>query len=296
METLPPNLVDLLRHWLKEQRSFPECLRVERLQATRRAREEQLLSPNKLKFLGDESAFVVWETDLLEQDTGRKVANLWAWQGTNRQLLGLFEGSIREFSGQALMVERVAGAELFEELLQHSGFTKCRYRLSRTPQTHELDTLRQGQFRLRQGGEYDRAFLCNLATAHVRHTLPPEREEQSKTYSQSILKRFTELDYDGPDSAYDLLIAEEKVSRMSVGYILLELDEEKSAFILDLGVRESHWGRYVAQFMIRATENLLVEHGIDFLHTEISAANRRSFVTACRSLKFEPRVEQWMRT
>ena len=81
----------------------------------------------------------------------------------------------------------------------------------------------------------------------------------------------------------------------SVGYALVELMEDGTLYLEDFGVRRSHWGKYVAQFMVHALENILVDQEIDLMWCEISAANRRSFITAWRSLKFQPRLECWIK-
>ena len=135
-------------------------------------------------------------------------------------------------------------------------------------------------------------MLASLAAAHVVHTLPPGRQDRVAEYTASVLQRFGDLQY-GDGAALDLLIAEELPLLNSVGYLLIEAGDDGRAFLYDMGVRQSHWGKYVAQFLVRATENLLVQLEVELLVTEISAANRRSFLTACRSLRFEPRRELW---
>ena len=134
-------------------------------------------------------------------------------------------------------------------------------------------------------------MLCTLAADYAVFTIPPGREELQTLYQTSILSRFRTIDF-GPESAIDLFVAEE--NHRSVGYILVELMPDGSLYVEDLGVKRSHWGKYVAQFLIRATENLCVDQGIDLMWCEISAANRRSFLTASRSLKFQPRLNFWM--
>ncbi len=290
---------EYLLRWLEQQSFFPECLGPEDVDQAKQARLEQLAGWESLALRGNEHSFVVWETGLVEQDTGRSVCSLWGYQGTPQEVEALLQGAAREFDDQTLMVEVPyhplgSSDRDLQEVLTKTGFVKTRYRLLRRPQQHNLDTPRQGRYRLRQGTELDRSFLCRLATDHVVHTLPPDREKEIATYTQAIFERFMSLDL-GPDSPFELLIADLASNHTAVGYILLELQGER-VHLVDLGVRQSQWGQYVAQFLVRATENLLLAHDITHLHTEISAANRRSFVTACRSLKFEPLVVQWLRS
>ena len=134
-------------------------------------------------------------------------------------------------------------------------------------------------------------MLCTLAADYAEFTVPPGREELLQQYTTSILSRFRTIDF-GPESPVDLFVAEENYQ--SVGYILVELMADGSMYLEDIGVKRSHWGKYVAQFLVRAVENLLVAHDIELMWSEISASNRRSFLTAVRSLRFEPRVEIWI--
>ena len=186
---------------------------------------------------------------------------------------------------------RIPPGELCAEQLERLGFLLERYRLCLTPKVHDLETPQQSRYSLRLATEVDRVMLCTLAADYAQYTMPPGREELLTQYTTSILSRFRSIDLSS-ESPLDLFVAEE--NHRSVGYILVELMPDGSVYVEDMGVKRSHWGKYVAQFLIRAIENLLVQQGIDLLWCEISAANRRSFVTACRSLRFEPRLQFWM--
>lgn len=281
---------DFLQEWLHRQITFPRCF-LPRQRETILAAKEASLEQDELVAVGSQEAFMVWERGLEEEDTGRPVAELWGAGGELHQWPSLLQQSAERLPDLTLLIEIEPQSDL-RQTLSHNGFDLERHVITREPQKHDLSTAQQSRYRLRAGRELDRTLLCTLAADHMVHTLPPGREDDLALYTASILRRFRTLDF-GPDSDYELLIAEE--DRRAVGYILLHMTAE-GAYLLDTGVRRSHWGKYVAQFMTRATENLLVDHGVDLLYAEVSAANRRSFVTACRSLKFQHRLDMWLRS
>ena len=274
----------MLESWLERQESFAQCLLPRLVEEHRQTKKEQL---EQVVCLAEANSFVAWETGYQEQDTGEPLSILWGWDGDGRA--PLLERSIQEMRGN-LMVQ-LPPKSPYSSTLEKLGFVLERYRLSLTPRLHDLETAQKGRYSLRLATELDRVMLCTLAADYVEHTLPPGRQERLAEYTTSILSRFRTIDF-GPESPIDLFVAEEK--HRSIGYILVELMADGSVYVEDVGVKRSHWGKYVAQFLIRAVENLLVDHGVDLLWCEISAANRRSFVTACRFLKFEPRLEFWM--
>lgn len=243
-----------------------------------------------LRIFARGESFLVWDTDLVEEDTGTCLAGLWAAKDLDEELLDFSAARLQ----RPLVVEVPRARTQERAFWQARGFALQRYRLARTPQTHDLETQRQGRFRLRLGSELDRITMCTLAAEHAEHTLPPGRADRVEEYRSAVLARLSDLDL-GEESSFDLLVAEELSTYTVVGYLVLQLLEEQTALLFDLGVRRSHWGQYVAQFLVRATENLLVQHGIEFFVTEISAANRRSFLTAQRSLNFEIKTEIWQR-
>jgi hypothetical protein len=275
---------DMLRGWLGRQESFPQCFLPRMLAEYRELKVAQL---DRVVCMADGPSFVAWETGYQEEDTAEPLAIMWGWDGEAKT--SLLERSIGEMNGN-LMVQ-LPPNDPHSESLERLGFVLERYRLCLTPRQHDLETPQQGRYSLRLATELDRILLCTLAADYVVHTLPPGREELLAKYTTSILSRFRAIDF-GPESSTDLFVAEE--NHRSVGYILVELMPDGSVCVEDVGVKRAHWGKYVAQFLIRATENLLVDEGLDLMWCEISAANRRSYITACRSLRFEPRLEFWM--
>jgi len=277
--------VDLLSEWLATQETFPQCLGPRLLESFREGKASAM---EGLVRFEKGSSFLAWSTGFFEQDTQEPIAALWGWDGERKA--EFLSRSLRELDC-SLMVELAAG-DPDGALLKECGFVLERYRLSLTPREHALDTPQQGRYSLRLATDLDRALLCTLAADYAEFTLPAGQSHRLSQYTTSILARYREVDY-GPDSAVDLFVAEE--DHLAAGYILVELMDDGTLYLEDIGVKRSHWGKYVAQFLIRAAENIMVAHGIDLLWCEISSANRRSFVTAVRSLRFEPRVEIWMR-
>lgn len=273
-----------LSDWLAVQDSFAQCLHPDLLE-THREQKASLL--DQVTCLQEGSSFVAWAGGFKEEDTQEPVAALWGWEGELKA--SLLERSLAEVDGH-LMVELASG-DPDSRILQDKGFVLERHRLSLTPREHDLETPRQGRYSLRLARELDRVMLCTLAADYAEFTVPPGREELLQQYTASILSRFRTIDF-GEESPIDLFVAEENYQ--SVGYILVELMADGSMYLEDIGVKRSHWGKYVAQFLVRAVENLLVAHGIELMWSEISASNRRSFLTAVRSLRFEPRVEIWL--
>ncbi|MCA9775792.1 MAG: GNAT family N-acetyltransferase [Candidatus Eremiobacteraeota bacterium] len=275
-----------LSKWLTGRDSFAECLHPALLES---CRVQKLALIDRVVCLEQDSAFFAWSTGFREEDTGQPVTALWGWEGGTDEKAALLKRSLDELEGH-LMVELATG-DSDAQLLADHGFVLERHRLSLNPQEHILDTPRQGRYSLRLATELDRVMLCTLAADYAQYTVPPGREELLQQYTASILGRFRAVDF-GPDSAVDLFVAEENYQ--SVGYILVELMPDGTVYLEDIGVKRAHWGKYVAQFMVRAVENLLVQYGVELLWCEISAANRRSYLTAVRSLRFQPRVEIWL--
>ena len=274
-----------LSDWLASQQSFAACLHPDLLE-THREQKASLL--DQVTYLEEGSSFVAWAGGFEEEDTKEPVSALWGWEGDRKA--SLIERSLAEVEGH-LMVELTSG-DPDSRILQEQGFVLERHRLSLTPREHDLDTPRQGKYSLRLARELDRVMLCTLAADYAEFTVPPGREELLEQYAASIFAGYRTIDF-GPESPIDLFVAEEKYQ--SVGYILIELKPDGTVYLEDLGVKRSHWGKYVAQFLVRAVENLLVAHGTELMWSEISAGNRRSFRTAVRSLRFQPRVEIWFR-
>ena len=276
---------EFLSRWLSEQQSFDDCLHPRLIESSRAAKASIL---ENVVCLTESGSFIAWSPGYREEDTGEAVTALWGWEG--EQKLPLLLRSIEQIQSH-LMIE-VEAQSRDSEILQRAGFTLERHRLALTPADHDPNTCRQGRYTLRLASELDRVMLCTLAADYARYTVPPGREELLGQYTVSILSRFRELDF-GPESPIDLFIAEDE--GRAVGYILVELMPDGTVYVEDVGVKQSHWGKYVAQFLVRAIQNLLVEHEVDLMWCEISAANRRSYLTAVRSLRFEPRVEIWIR-
>jgi hypothetical protein len=138
----------------------------------------------------------------------------------------------------------------------------------------------------------DRSLLVSLAANSVGFTLPPGGEDQLESYTANTIERYGALDY-GDDSSYTLLVAENSRTRQGAGYVLLHEDDDGCVLLDDLAGKREYWGRYIGHFLVRSVENLLLEHGYPILYAEISAANRRSYLTAVRQLRFRPDFQYW---
>lgn len=288
-----PHLIPRFKVWTESQSSFVECLRQEDLESIRSERLALLNQPEQLSLFGTENGFIAWRLDQISYDNGDSLAVYLGHQGPEQELPALIRASSEDLTGRTLVVEVPVESISTAEILYENGFTKQRYRLTRVPTEHNLDTPRQGQFELRLGGELDRLFLCSLAGDNAVYTMPPGYQDNLEQYTKSIMERLRVLDY-STESDYDLLIAQDKSSGKSVGYGLLRATSEDVVVLEDIGIRKSYWGRYVAQFIIRSIENLLIAHNFNFLVIEISAANRRSYLTARKSLGFKPKTELLM--
>lgn len=282
-----------LKPWLQSQTDFTECVHSSQLDEALEIRMGQL-DGEVLTFVGDAESFLVWEAGFYEVDTGDPISRLWAWQGTEETLPRLLQDSLERQVGQILKVECFRKSGFSRKLLKQAGFTLERYRLRLEPRQHDLSEERFQDFEFRQASELDRTFLCSLAANHVRHTLPPSAQDRVQEYTRSALENFRSLDL-SDESPYTLFVCERRSSRRSIGYILLREENDGSILLHDMGVRQKEWGRFVGHFMVRSVENLLVDLGYELLVSEISAANRRSYLGAVRQIQFRPFLEFWQK-
>lgn len=278
---------ETLKAWVDAQDTFPECLRSEDLEYCRRQRLDFLASGASPIILEQNDAFVVWDTTAVERDTQNSVALLWASQGSQDETCQLIERSKQELSDRPLVVSISVDAEGQAKALKERGFYQLRHFVTKEMTRQELTH----SFKVRVGTENDRSFLTALAVSVASHTLPPQCKLKQGQYNRILLQSLLKLDY-GPDTENLLLIAEDE-DENRLGYLLLRLDQRKTAWVVDIGVTKSHWGQGIAQHLVLSAENQLIERGFEFYVGEISAANERSFYVATKLCGFKPNRQLW---
>lgn len=278
-----------LREWVESRQAFPECLRAEDVEGARRQRLEFLDSLPSLLVLEDGPAFLAWDTHATEVDTGTPLALLWAWEGTPEQLRPLLQRSGHELQDLPQMASAFATQHEWSKVLEECGFVPWRHYVTRPISAREIEA----PYSLRQAGAADRPFFSALAVQNVVHTLPPQSESAAATYRTALLQRILRLRY-GPGTPHEILIAEDEDGE-ALGYLWLETGSTHTAFVVDIGVNPSCWGRKVAQFLVLSAENELLTRGYEFYVGEISARNRRSYRVATEICGFFSNRVLWRR-
>ena len=276
--------LEWLKQWVEAQDNFSECLRPEDLEWCRAQRLQYLAGEPELKVVGDSNRFLAWNINAVEEDTQSSLSLLWGRAGTAGELRELFT---RDCESPEVVSAFVHETE-WRELLTDIGFYPLRHFVTKQMAEQSVE----GPYVIRPATEADRSFFSALAVSVAVHTLPPGRKSELANYSRSLLKRFLRLDF-GPSAEHRLLIAEEGAAK--VGYLLLRTDDRNRAWVVDIGVDKSAWGRGVAQFLVLSAENQLLDEGYEFYVGEISAANSRSFYVSTELCGFSPNRELWRR-
>lgn len=285
--------VEIVRAWLESETHFPECLLPDNVEEHRARKMERLETGEKLRIFEQAGQFIVWETGL-SMDTGQSLAQVWGWRSEGDGLDALFKESLAELSCDMFLFNRSPDSVPEPALLESFGFGLYRRRFVLWPRERDLNTPRMTGLRLRAASELDRGAVCSIATNQVAYTLPADFSHELERVIQFTLDRYRRLEL-GDDSAFDLLLAEEKATLRPCGYILLSAGEPGTVYLDDLAVKKEYWGNYVGHFMVRSVENLLIENGLKLLYADISEANRRSHMTATRQLGFVPNLEYWLK-
>lgn len=174
--------------------------------------------------------------------------------------------------------------------LKTRGFLAANDIIGRPIETHNLETSLQKGFQMRRGRETDRTFLKLVAGNNLVHTLPPRGRQAD--YQKAVLEGIDELDFDDRETTA-VFVLRDRASRRSAGFIIYDLEPDGVAYLRDVSVKRAYWGRYAAQHLVRAGENELGALGFTFVYADVSAANRRSFLTARRSLGFAHLARMW---
>ncbi|MCA9796156.1 MAG: GNAT family N-acetyltransferase [Candidatus Eremiobacteraeota bacterium] len=282
------------RQWVASvvasQPAFRDAFRPGSLERVRQRRLQELSDPDLQIHSLESVGYLAWDCSMVEPDTGQPVANLWdLWVAPDQSFEQVAHQLwlLSDLGARKPMVELTDPRE--GEFWRSLGFHLRRHRIGKTPVAHDDSTQERAGVRLRRGQERDRTFVTTLAAANLHHTLPPGGQAQSALYLRATTARFGQLDFD----QFPLIVAQDRRTYVGVGYLILEPEEHGSAYLYDMGVRSTHWGRLVAQALVRGAETELVDSGFTFFHAEVSAANRRSLLTARRTLSFAPLTEWW---
>lgn len=278
-----------LESWVQSQSGFPECLRAEDLEYCRQKRLDYLGSGNSPTIVQAGDLFVAWDAKCLERDTGKPLAMLWATNSPNEKFQELLIQSAQELDPLPLVASAFTQQLDQMNALQQSGFYPLRHFVTKSMGRQSVNF----PYQMREGAENDRPFFSALAVSVASHTLPPNRQSDLGAYNRILVKSLLKLDYTR-DSENRLLIAEDEDGER-VGYLLLRTDERKTAWVVDIGVSKSHWGKGVAQFLVLSAENQLIEEGYQFYVGEISAANKRSLWVSTKLCGFSPNRQLWRR-
>lgn len=139
---------------------------------------------------------------------------------------------------------------------------------------------------VRRGESSDIEFVNELAETSVEYSVPTGRIADRQLLAERIRSGLAALSDRLADDRYLVLIAEVEPER--VGYLILDTGDrepttgELQAVIVDIAVRRSDWGRYVAHRLVREAALLAEGRGLAYLVGTISASNRRALRTAQR--------------
>ncbi|MCA9791116.1 MAG: GNAT family N-acetyltransferase [Candidatus Eremiobacteraeota bacterium] len=245
------------------------------------------------------AGYALWDLAGHERTTRRPIARLWDLQvAPDRNALqvaaALLDASEVDLpQGLHRLALTTSEDEKWSPILASRGYEIETLRMAREVNHHQLEGPRLSGFRARPLRDGDRALLRVLAATNLSHTLPAGRHDELDRFQAATQQYFEEFD----PMANDLigLVAVEKSTRRSIGYILVNLEADGMAYLRDISVRPEYWGRYAAQFLVRAAENELVGRGYREIYADISADNPRSYRTAQRSLGFKRAGQLWGR-
>lgn len=246
------------------------------------------------------AGYALWDLAGHERTTQRPIARLWDLQvapGHNalQVAAALLDASEAELpKGVHRVILTTTEDAYWSPILASRGYEIETLRMTRELSSHQLEGPRLSAFRARPLRDGDRALLRVLAATNLSHTLPAGRQDELDRFQSATQQYFEEFDPMAPDLVG--LVAVEKSTRRSIGYILVNLESEGLAYLRDISVRPEYWGRYAAQFLVRAAENELVQRGYREIYADISADNPRSYRTAQRSLGFKKAGQLWGRS
>ncbi len=271
--------------WLDRKTQFREALTERQFQAARQQRRQD--EPALWLALQDEQlmGLLGWELNQHELDTGRPVASLWEFHYPDPETAqALYQASLPTLRDRPRWLVEVDPKSPEKQFWLNRGFQPERHRIGRVPERHNLNSEAMRAFSLKEGGPANQEFVTTLAVTNLDEVLPPGRSQERSLYLESTLRLFQNLDYGGRHRLFLV-----RYRHRAIGYLILDLQDSEDAYLLDMGVRRAHWGQRAAQFLVRSAENFLVTNGYQYLYAQVSAANRRSYLTARRSLGFQDR-------
>ncbi len=189
---------------------------------------------------------------------------------------------------------------VMEKVLKERGYFPLKNRIFRLPRKHDLNTVMQKSYHFREAIPRDRDFILMLASQNCKHLVPPGMEEESARYIQLNYNSYASMDITG-DPGQRFFIVEDKSLRQSVGFISLITDvadaisPHKCAYLFDMSVHESYWGKYATHVLVRGADNYLTEHDYTCMYADVLSSNPRALKTAVKSLGFIRHSRQWAR-
>ena len=224
-----------------------------------------------------------------------QIYELWSGQAEEQKLLlEQAEQCARETGSQFLVCQLPPGHRL-EGPLSEAGFAVDIERIDK-----EVTGLRQpgGLLNLRLARPNDRLFILGLIRRTCANTKPAGREISAPRMLEIFFQSYQSLDFAG-DPELITLIAETPARARAIAYLVIRLgltedpDPATFAYIYDIAVHPDHWGKRAPHDLLFRAEQLLKERGIDRLVADISASNRRAFVTATRSIGYRLLSRRW---
>ena len=224
-----------------------------------------------------------------------QIYELWASQAElQKQLLEQAEGCARRNGSQFLVCQLPPGHPL-EGPLSEAGFAVEIERIQK-----EVTGLRQPGQRLtiRPARPNDRLFILGLIRRTCANTKPAGREISAPRMLEIFFESYQSLDFAG-DPELITLIAETPGRARAIAYLVVRLglseepDPATFAYIYDIAVHPDHWGKRAPHDLLFRAEQLLKERGIHRLVADISASNRRAFLTATKSLGYGLASRRW---
>ncbi len=179
------------------------------------------------------------------------------------------------------------------------GFMVEMNRIVREVEHHDFDNLWQKELQVREGNESDRMFLMLLNAQNSGFLIPSNRRASREKIQQVYLSFYSAMEIE-ENSMMKVLVAQDKKTFRSVGYIIIKMSvvdavsKKPLAYIYDLNVHRDYWGKYVAQRLVREAENHMLTTRARILLGDVSHSNPRALKTAIKSLNFTLYSRRWV--
>jgi GNAT superfamily N-acetyltransferase len=224
-----------------------------------------------------------------------QIYELWSSQPEQQKLLLQQAEQCARANGSQFLVCQLPPGHRLEAELAEAGFSVDIERIHK-----EITGLRQpgSVLNLRLARPNDRLFILGLIRRTCANTRPAGREISAPRMLEIFFQSYQSLDFAG-DPELITLIAETPGRARAIAYLVIRLglsedpDPATFAYIYDIAVHPDHWGKRAPHDLLFRAEQLLKERAIERLVADISASNRRAFLTATKSLGYRLASRRW---